>query len=406
MDLQAPHGEVALGEAPPAEAPLAVSAGQAGPETPPPARAVQTGTEAPPPARAPTEPAGGGGAPPRRRRLGWQLAGTAVVLAGAACAGMLIGPAGLPPGGVLLALADKLPFVSARSGLGSVGDAIVYQIRAPRVVLGGIVGAMLAMAGSAYQGVFQNPLADPYLLGVAAGAGLGATLVIVLAPTAAASAFGPLPLAAFGGAIVAVAATYALGRSAGRLRSSASLVLAGVAVASFFTAIQTFLQQRSSSTLNTVYDWILGGLATASWQQVELVLPYVAVSATVLVCSRRLLDVMSVGDEEADSLGVRASRVRLAAVAAATLGTAAVVSVSGLIGFVGIIVPHTVRLVVGPSYRSILPLSALAGASFLILADLAARSLLSPAEVPLGVVTAVLGAPFFLVVLRQSRRLA
>jgi iron complex transport system permease protein len=319
---------------------------------------------------------------------------------------MLIGPADLPPGGVLRALADKLPFVSVRTGLGSVGNAIVYQIRAPRVVLGGIVGAMLAMAGTAYQGVLQNPLADPYLLGVAAGAGLGATLVIVLAPAAAALPFGPLPVAAFGGAVLAVVATYALGRSGGRLRNSTSLVLAGVAVASFFTAIQTFLQQRSSATLDAVYAWILGGLSDASWQQVELVTPYVAVSAAVLLASRRLLDVMSVGDEEADSLGVRAGRVRLAAVAAATLGTAAVVSVSGLIGFVGIIVPHTVRLVVGPSYRSILPLSAFAGASFLILADLAARTVLSPAEVPLGVVTAMLGAPFFLVVLRQSRRLA
>lgn len=344
--------------------------------------------------------------PTGHRRLTWQLAIATAILLATALGALLIGPADLPPGDVLLALVDKLPFVSVHSGLGPSGTAILDQIRAPRVVLGGIVGATLAMSGAAYQGVFQNPLADPYLLGVAAGAGLGATIVITLVPAAASMSFDPLPAAAFAGAVLAVAATYALGRSAGRLRSSASLVLSGVAVAAFFTAVQTFLQQRDSSTLNAVYDWILGGLSGASWQQVGLVSPYVALSAVVLLASRRLLDVMSVGDEEADSLGVRASRVRLAAVAAATLATAAVVSVSGLIGFVGIIVPHTVRLLVGPSYRSIVPLSALGGAIFLILADLAARTLLSPDEVPLGVVTAVLGAPFFLVVLRQSRQMA
>jgi iron complex transport system permease protein len=359
--------------------------------------------------RAPAPAAGRAARPaaePPRRRLGPPLALAAAALAAVMLGSLLVGSAGLPAGGVLLAVLAKIPLIHVHDGLGRLGNAIVYEIRAPRVVLGAIVGAMLAMAGGAYQGVFQNPLADPYLLGVAAGAGLGATIVIALVPGAPGMAVDPLPLAAFAGAVIAVAATYALGRSAGRTRNSASLVLAGVAVASFFTAVQTFLQQRSASTVDAVYAWILGGLTDASWSQVASVAPYVGVSAVILLASRRLLDVMSVGDEEADSLGVRASRVRLAAVAAATLGTAAVVSVSGLIGFVGIIVPHTVRLVAGPSYRAILPLSALLGAAFLVAADLVARTVLSPAEVPIGVVTAVLGAPFFLVVLRSSRRLA
>lgn len=362
-----------------------------------------------PAGRAPAPAAGRAERPaavPPRRRLGPALALAGAALAAVMLGSLLVGSAGLPAGGVLLAVLAKVPLIHVHDGLGQLGNAIVYEIRAPRVVLGAIVGAMLAMAGGAYQGVFQNPLADPYLLGVAAGAGLGATIVIALVPGAPGMAVDPLPLAAFAGAVIAVAATYALGRSAGRTRNSASLVLAGVAVASFFTAVQTFLQQRSASTVDAVYAWILGGLTDASWSQVASVAPYVGVSAVVLLASRRLLDVMSVGDEEADSLGVRASRVRLAAVAAATLGTAAVVSVSGLIGFVGIIVPHTVRLVAGPSYRAILPLSALLGAAFLVAADLVARTVLSPAEVPIGVVTAVLGAPFFLVVLRSSRRLA
>jgi iron complex transport system permease protein len=264
---------------------------------------------------------------------------------------------------------------------------------------------MLALAGAAYQGVFRNPLADPYLLGVAAGAGLGATLAVAYLPGREAWAVNPLPLAAFLGALVGVGATYVLGRSRVRTRSTATLILAGVAVAAFLTAAQTYVQQRNADTLREVYAWILGTLGTAGWREVALILPYVTVAGGVLLLHRRLLDVMSVGDEEADSLGITAARVRLVVVGAATLGTAAAVATSGLIGFVGIIVPHAVRLVLGPSYRRILPLSVVLGAGFLIAADLLARTVLAPAEVPIGVITALFGAPFFLVVLRRTRRL-
>jgi iron complex transport system permease protein len=275
------------------------------------------------------------------------------------------------------------------------------------VVLAALVGGVLATAGASYQGAFRNPLADPYLLGVAAGAGLGATLAVVLLPGAETNwPVDPVPLSAFGGGLLAVGATYVLGRSGIRSRNAASLILAGVAVASFFTAAQTMVQQQHADTLRQVYTWILGGLATVGWRQVLLVLPYVAASGLVLLLHRRLLDVMSLGDEEADSVGIRADRVRLTVVIAATLGTAAAVAVSGLIGFVGIIIPHSVRLLAGPSYRRILPLSVIFGAAFLILADLLARTALSPAEIPLGVITASVGAPFFLLVLRRTRRLS
>jgi iron complex transport system permease protein len=215
-----------------------------------------------------------------------------------------------------------------------------------------------------------------------------------------------MPLAAFVGALAAVAATYVLGRSGTSGRNTGTLILAGVAVAAFFTAVQTYLQQQRADTLRQVYSWILGGLGTAGWRQVGLILPYVAVSGLALFLHRRLLDVMSVGDDEAQGLGVRAARVRLTVVVAATLGTAAAVAVSGLIGFVGIIVPHTVRLLAGPSYRRILPLSVILGAAFLILADLFARTAAAPAEVPIGVITAFVGAPFFLLVLRRTRRVS
>ena len=305
-------------------------------------------------------------------------------------------------GDVLQSILARLPFLHVDSPLSPTQESILWDIRLPRVVLGALVGAMLAVAGASYQGVFHNPLADPYLLGVAAGAGLGATIAVVYLP----HGLGVLPPAAFLGASLAVATAYAIGRSAGRGSGGATLVLAGVTVASFFTAVQTFVQQQHSDTLQEVYSWILGRLPSSGWRDVAILLPYVAVAITGILLHRRLLDVLSVGDEEAASLGVQVGQVRLVVVLCATVGTAAAVSVSGLIGFVGIIVPHAIRLVAGPSYRLLLPLSVLVGAGFLVFADVIARTALSPGELPIGVVTAFFGAPFFAVVLRTSRRMA
>ncbi|UYP18331.1 iron ABC transporter permease [Rhodococcus sp. Z13] len=337
-------------------------------------------------------------AAPRRRAL--VLTGAASILLAAMLLGILVGPAGLTPGGVLLDIADRLPFVDVDSGLTTRQQAILWNIRMPRVVLGVLVGAMLAVAGAAYQGVFRNPLADPYLLGVSSGAGLGATLAIVVG---GAAGFAGVPPAAFVGGMLAVGATYALGRTVGGVRSEVVIILAGVAVAAFANAIQTFFMQLHDDTLRQVYSWMLGRLATDGWSDVLTVLPYVVVTVAIIALHRRTLDVMSVGDVEAASLGIHPARVRLLLVSVATLGTAAVVSASGLIGFVGIVVPHAVRLLVGPGHRLLLPLSLMVGAAFLVLADVLARSVMAPAELPIGVVTAAVGAPFFLVVLRRSR---
>lgn len=320
------------------------------------------------------------------------------VLALTVMLGLLVGAARIGVGPVVLALLDALPLIELEHGLSEVEHSVLFEIRFPRVVLGGLVGAVLALAGAAYQGVFRNPLADPFLLGVAAGSGLGAT--IALASTGNSGLLAPF---AFIGGLTAVGATYVLGRSVGG-RTATSLILAGVAVAAFATAIQTYLLQRNVENLREVYSWLLGRLTTVGWGEVVQLLPYAVVSGLVLVGSRRLLDVLSVGDEEAASLGVNVNRVRWSVVAAATLATAAAVSVSGLIGFVGIIVPHTVRILFGWSYRLIVPLSVLFGAAFLMVADIAARTLVSPAELPIGVVTAFLGAPFFVVVLRTLGR--
>jgi cobalamin transport system permease protein len=331
----------------------------------------------------------------------WACAAVAFLLL-SLVVGVLAGPIDLGVGPVLESFAARLHVPGFTSPLTPTEEAILWEIRVPRVVLAAIVGGMLALAGATYQGVFRNPLADPYLLGVAAGAGLGATIAIAYLPEGLRGQRA-LPVAAFLGGAVAVVLTYAVGRSARRERDAATLVLAGVTVAAFFTAWQTFVQQQNSETLQQVYTWILGNIPSTGWTDVVLILPYVAVAVVVILALRRVVDVLNLGDDEAASLGVNVRRVRLALIVAATLGTAAAVAVSGLIGFVGIIVPHAIRLLSGVGYRALLPLSVVTGAGFLVLADVIARTILSPAEIPLGVVTAFLGAPFFALVLRATR---
>jgi iron complex transport system permease protein len=327
---------------------------------------------------------------------------TLALFAAAVVCGLVIGPTSI---GTVRVLGDVFSHVGlGHSTLTPLESTIVWTIRAPRMVLGLLAGAMLAVAGATYQGVFRNPLADPYLLGVAAGAGLGATIAIV-------NLGGGLntpswtPLLAFGGAMVAVVVTWVIG---GRgLRSSTStLILAGVAVAALFTSSQTFLLQQSSpNSIARVYIWLLGSLASASWSSVQLVLPYVLVCVVVCVAAGQALNVMSVGEDESRSLGLPVARVRLIVIAASSLGTAAIVSAVGLIGFVGIIVPHIVRLLVGTSYRRILPISVAFGAAFLVFADTIARTVMAPSELPLGVVTAIVGAPVFVIILSLRRQM-
>jgi iron complex transport system permease protein len=336
----------------------------------------------------------------RRSDPWWYGAGVVFVLF-AVLVGSSVGPAGPSWWRVPLSLFDHLPLVSIDSGVSETEWNIVWQIRMPRVLLGGLVGGMLSIAGASYQGVFRNPLVDPYLLGAAAGAGLGATLALTAGRGATESwPVDPVPTVAFAFAVLTVGVTYFVGSSFGGSRSGVTLVLAGVAVVSFVTALQTFILQRNLELVREVFTWILGRLSSATWSDVWLVSPYVAVSTVVLLAHRRHLDVFRVGDDEAATLGLSVRRSRAIVVLAATFGTAAVVSVSGLIGFVGLVVPHVVRLVAGASYRRLLPLSLMAGAGFLILADVPGRMLSRPAETPIGVVTAFIGAPFFIYLLR------
>jgi len=324
-------------------------------------------------------------------------------LAVALLVGVLVGPVHL--GAVNVVRATFAHVFGLHSPLSGADDAILWQLRLPRVILAALVGGTLAAAGASYQGVFRNPLADPYLLGAAAGAGLGATIVVAYAPGSALTG-DLLPVAAFVGASVAVVLAYVLGRSAGLAAGPGALVLAGVTITAFLTSLQTFVQQQHVDTVQEVYSWLLGRLATSGWHQVGIIVPYAVVAWVIIIAHRRLLDVLAVGDEEAASLGVNVARVRLLVVVAATIATAAAVAVAGLIAFVGIIVPHTIRLLAGGSYRLLLPLSVIVGAGFLVFADVIARTVMSPAELPIGVVTAFFGAPFFAVVLRTSGRTA
>lgn len=330
-----------------------------------------------------------------RQRIAFGAA--AAFLAVAALAAAFVGAADLNP------LATATALLHLPTSLDPLDKAVLFQIRLPRVVLGALVGGLLALAGAGYQGVFRNPLVDAGMLGASAGAGLGATIAIVYLGAAGQDT---VPVAAFIGSLAGVCAAYSTGAAAGRRTvlsgGVATLLLAGVAVGSFLTAGQTFLLQRSASDIQVVYNWLLGSLSAASWQQVTMIAPYAAVSSVVILLHGRHLDVLSVGDEEARALGLHPGRVRAVVVAASALAAASAVAVSGLIGFVGIIIPHVARRLAGPSYVSVLPLSGLLGAGFLVLADTLARTVLSPAELPIGVVTALVGAPAFVWVLRGT----
>jgi iron complex transport system permease protein len=283
-------------------------------------------------------------------------------------------------------------------GLQDEEKILFLELRLPRVMLAALVGAALATSGAVYQTVFRNPLADPYLLGAAAGAGLGATLAL----TGGTQGFyAALPLFAFLGGVLAVASTFLISGKA--FADPATLLLSGIAIGSFATAVQTYLQQRNSEVLRPVYSWILGQLTVADWQVVKWASVYIIFALFILIRMSRLLDGLLLSDEEAFSLGISPNKIRIIAIGAATLATATAVSASGLIGFVGIVVPHLVRGLTKRATNRALFTVALSGAAFLVLADLGARTLLSPAELPIGVITAFVGAPFLLFVLRAKR---
>lgn len=320
------------------------------------------------------------------------------LLALAIIASTFIGAAAISAGDVVGALLGS-------TSISDTDTAVILNVRLPRIAMAVIVGAMLAAAGAAYQSVFRNPLADPYLLGVSAGAGLGVTIAIVFGATLGFTLGGVgIILAAFAGGVLAVASTYLMSTGVGRDTDPTTVVLAGVAVAAFAAAVQTFIQQRNIDTIQRIYTWMLGSLGTTQWSNIAVLAIPVAACCIILLMSTKALDVMTLGDAEASALGANPQLLRLFLVVTATLGTSAVVSVSGLIGFVGIVIPHAARLVVGPAHARLMPLTMIWGAIFMVIADAIGRTVMAPAELPVGVITAFIGAPFFLFILRTHRR--
>lgn len=313
-----------------------------------------------------------------------------------------VGSVNIPPDTSLKVFASKLPGMSIEPDWPDTTNTILLNLRLPRIILAGVVGATLAISGAIYQGLFRNPLADPYLIGVASGAGLAATVVMLTGIPTQFHGVSILPMAAFLGAIIAVAMAYSIAGNSGGLPLT-NLILSGVAVAAFASALTTLLMVRSNPDLRPVLSWLMGNFISARWSHTAMMLPYIIPSALIALAYGRILNILQLGEDYAKQLGVNVETTKLILIISATVTTAAAVSFSGLIGFVGLIAPHAVRLRWGVDYRFLLPMSSIVGAIFLIAADLGARVVVSPAELPVGIVTAFCGAPFFLYLLRRSR---
>lgn len=332
------------------------------------------------------------------------ILGLSALLVGVAVLATAVGSVQIPfltVGQVLLA---KLPLVSFTAGWPTTTETIILDIRLPRIVLSGLVGAALAIAGATYQGLFRNPLADPYLIGVAQGAALGAVIGFLIPTGWHNMEFGIIPLLAFIGALGSTIIVYNLAR-VGKSLPITTLILAGVALGALLGSIVSYLIIFSGEKMHGIIFWLMGSFSMSQWSEVRLVLLYVIIGTLVILLYSRPLNIMQLDEEQAQQLGVNVEKIKIVLLAAATLITAAAVSFVGIIGFVGIIIPHAVRLIWGADYRFLLPLSVLTGAIFLILADLLARTVLAPTEVPIGVITALCGAPFFLYLLRRRRKL-
>lgn len=346
---------------------------------------------------------------PPIRLLQWHsriygILGLFILLIAMAAFATTIGSVEIPFWTTFSVLLSRLPLVNIAPSWPSTTETIILDIRLPRVILAGLVGAALATAGAAYQGLFRNPLADPYLIGVAQGAALGAIIGFSLPSTWHRLGFGIIPLLAFTGAIISTVIVYNLAR-VGKTLPVTTLILAGVALGALLGSIVSYLIISSGEKMLGIIFWLMGSFSLSQWSEVKVVLPYVIVGVVIILVYARPLNIMQLDEEQAQQLGINVERIKLILLAAATLITAAAVSFVGTIGFVGIIIPHAVRLVWGADHRFLLPLSVLTGAIFLILADLIARTVLAPTEVPIGVITALTGAPFFLYLLRRRRRI-
>ncbi len=340
--------------------------------------------------------------PARRGRLTIGL--LALLLAASILVAVGVGAVWISPWDALRLIAWKLGMTGAPRGIPSWAPVILFQLRMPRVLLAALVGAALAVAGAVFQALFRNPMADPAIIGVSSGAALGAIVVILLGWGAALDALG-VPAAAFAGALLTALLVFRLAR-VGPGVQVATLLLAGIAVAAVVSAAISLVMTFSGQEVDRIYFWLLGSFAAATWPQVLLVSPLLVAGSAVAFALAGDMNLATLGEERAAQLGQDVERFKRVMLATGSLLAAAAVSFSGLIGFVGLMTPHILRLLVGPDHRRLVPASMLGGATFMVLADLAARTVVVPQEIPVGAVTALLGGPFFLYLLRRQRRAA
>ena len=325
-----------------------------------------------------------------------------LLLALALLASVAIGAVYIPPGTVLGIFLAQFPALHMPAVWTETAVIIVLSVRLPHTVLVALTGAALSGSGAAYQGLFRNPLADPYLIGVASGAGLGAVLAMARNWPDDWLGLYAVPVAAFCGAAVTIIIVYNLAKT-GPVVQTATLILAGVAVSSFATALTSFLMLRSNAELRRALGWLLGGSILSGWTPVLAMLPYLVAGLLLLLSLGHALNVLQFGDDQAQQMGLNVERTKRLIIFAASLTTAAAVAFSGIIGFIGLIVPHLMRMIWGPDYRQLVPLSIIGGSTALLVADILARVLLAPQTLPVGLVTALAGAPFFLWILYRSK---
>ncbi|HLS23925.1 MAG TPA: iron ABC transporter permease [Pseudogracilibacillus sp.] len=315
-----------------------------------------------------------------------------------------IGTAKLPLSHVWGILFQQLPFVGKyiTPEWATSTEQIILKVRLPRVVLAILVGASLSLAGAGFQGVLRNPLADPYILGVSSGAAVGAAFIILFNLQSVLFGLWTIPIVAFITALLSLLVVLRLANVQGQYQLE-TIILAGVVVSAFLSSFVSLMVSLSDKVVNQIVFWLMGSLAMQGWSFIIVLIPYVVVGFVVLLAYSQHLNLFALGERQAAHLGINVKRTRLTILIVSTLITAAAVSIVGTIGFVGLVVPHLVRLIVGPDYRVIIPITAIAGAIYVLWADTLARTLLSPTEIPLGVVTAFLGAPFFGYLLRRSK---
>jgi iron complex transport system permease protein len=338
------------------------------------------------------------------RRYGRVVAVLVAALLASFLLAVAVGTVWISPWTSLRVISWKLGFTARPAGVPESTEVILLQLRLPRVVLAGVVGAALAASGALFQGLFRNPLADPAIIGVSSGAALGAIAVIVFAGSGALAAFG-VPLAAFAGALLTAFLVYRLARI-GPTVHVATLLLAGIAVAAVISSAMSIVMSFSGEQVRDIYAWLLGGLVGQGWTAIGAVVPLIALALAAAALTAHDLNLLSLGEERAAQLGVEVMRLKRRTIGVGALLAACAVSVAGVIGFVGLMTPHLLRLVVGADHRRLLPAVLLAGPTLMILADLVARTALSPQELPVGIVTALLGGPFFLFLLRREGRRA